>query len=173
MKIWVLALLLVGGVTEASAQSRFTLPTADERQAANVVSWFTVAANVGLDAKAAWDCPPSKRTKCFGLLAAKDAGTYGTAWVIKKFLPVNRPCAPNDCGSDSPNSDVPSAHTALAVASLNINGRECGVGPRYAFSLPLAFLTAGGRYTSRRHDLIGLATGMADGFVWSELTRCR
>jgi hypothetical protein len=170
MKGLILALCLFMAVP-VSAQSRFTLPTENERQAANIASWVTLGVEMGLDAKASWGCGDGKRVRCFEMQALRTGGVMATGWAVNKLFPRNRPCAPS-CGADNPTANRLSMHMAQATAAIPF-GQRCSPGPRVGVQWSLAVGTGAGRWFSARHDLPALALGAATGVVFDMATRCK
>jgi membrane-associated phospholipid phosphatase len=169
-QIWI-ALALLAACRVAGAQAlpidRYTPPlsTAAERHAADVASWVTVSAAVALDAHATWKthCQGSW-DECEGAIVRSGLRvgvTYGAVFLVKALVHRQRPCAPSDCGSDSPDFSFYSAHTALAFSTLG--------GPRLAVSLPLAIGTGGLRIAAGKHYLTDVLTGAAVGALTSRI----
>jgi membrane-associated phospholipid phosphatase len=165
VKKFLLVLLMVLAPGLALAQSTpfdapfHPLPTADERKVANIASWGTVLADVALDAKASWDSP--NRGRAFAMQGIRTVVTIGVDYEVKSLVGRQRPCAPSDCGIDSPNSSFYSMHTALAFSTLG--------GPRLSVSLPLAIGTGGLRVAAGKHYLTDVLVGMAAGAITSRI----
>lgn len=145
------------------------LPTANERKAADYLSWATVVSSVLLDTKASWDghCSPVKSgdhadqvVRCFELQGARVGATYGLVFAAKLLLKRERPCAP-DCGGDVADQSFFSGHTALAFSTLG--------GPRLAFALPLAVGTGGLRIAAGKHYFSDVAVGSLAGLLTSRI----
>lgn len=168
MKILSSFLIVIFLSTSLSAQSGFVFPTAKEQQATNVASWITLIFAIGEDTKACFDLPLEQRKHCFIMLSIRNGGSVGISELIKKVHPVARPCAPFNCGNDSPFSDWPSQHAWLGAATLPV----CHQGPKFAFDIPLVVLTDMGRHLAWRHDWVAIILGSAGGFATSVLTRC-
>jgi hypothetical protein len=134
------------------------LPTATERQVADLASWGTVVAAVALDTKASWDS--TDRGRAFKLQAVRLGITIGAAQLVKVLTHRDRPCTPS-CGIDSPNSSFYSLHTALAFQTLG--------GPRLTFALPLSISTGGLRIAAGKHWLTDVLVGAAAGAATSRI----
>lgn len=162
MKGAVFAFLLVASTAHGQALSvdRWmpAFPTSGERKAADVASWVTSLASVGLDAKASWDA--EDRRKAFVLQGVRVGVTYGAAFAVKALVHRNRPCAP-DCGTDNPRQSFYSAHTALAFSTIG--------GPRLVFSFPLAFETGALRIGADKHWLTDVLVGAGAGLATSRI----
>lgn len=162
MKRFVLVCLLLAA--PAAAQSlpvdRLTppLPTAGERQAADVASWATALTTIALDTKVSWDA--ADRRQAFVHQAERVGLTYGAAFAVKYLVHRTRPCAPS-CGADNPDFSFFSAHTTIAFSTIG--------GPRLAVSLPLAVSTGGLRIAAGKHYLTDVLAGAAVGSLLSRL----
>lgn len=141
--------------TAASAQ---VLPTANEKKAADIASYFTLGAGMALDAKSCMDSVDRKH--CFEMMGIRNVVALAATQVIKKVVKRPRPCAPSECGIDSNDSDVPSGHAWFAFATMNFKENK-----GFAVNLSLALGTVAGRKLSNKHDKIGLAAGIAGGIL--------
>jgi membrane-associated phospholipid phosphatase len=167
---WIALVLVVVASAHAGAQAlpidRLTppLPTAGERQAADIASWVTVSAAVALDAHATWKthCQNSWDECEWALVKSgmRVGITYGAVLLVKAIVHRERPCAPS-CGIDHPDASFYSAHTALAFSTIG--------GPRLAVSLPLAISTGGLRLMANKHYLTDVLTGAAVGALTSRI----
>jgi hypothetical protein len=154
-----LVCLMAGSPSLAAAQEpKVMLPTENQRRAADMASWGTALAAVGLDAKASWDC--EDRRRCFALQGARVGVTYGVVLAVKKLIHRRRPCAP-DCGTDNPDFSFYSAHTALAFQTVG--------GSRLVFTLPLAISTGGLRVAAGKHWITDTLVGAAAGLLTSRI----
>lgn len=160
---------------QATALDKWTppLPTAGERQAADIASWATAIAAAALDAKASiGGC--DGQDQCYHAIVttgARIGATYGAVFLLKKLVSRQRPCAIGPdvhgynyydvCGSDNPDFSFPSGHTALAFSTIG--------GPRLAFSLPLAVGTGGLRVAAGKHWLTDTLAGAGIGLLTSRI----
>lgn len=183
MKIWfACVLVLCLGSASAIAQmvekpkSPLVFETADNQHKAVVVGRIILVANLLLDAKSAWECP--HRVRCFVVSGTRLAATVGISEAIKHWFPVDRPCAPSGCGSDSPRSNLPSEDTALATQSLGLfdQAGQCGAtrsGKQIAFTVSSAAFVGGFRRAAWRHDmkavLLGAGIGTGVDFLTARL----
>jgi membrane-associated phospholipid phosphatase len=140
------------------------LATVAERHAADIASWVSVGAAVGLDAHVTWKTHcQSTWDECEGALVRSGLRvgvTYGAVFLIKALVHRQRPCGV-DCGIDSEYASFYSAHTALAFSTLG--------GARLAISLPLAIGTGGLRVAAGKHYLTDVLTGAAIGALTSRI----
>ena len=171
--VWVglLALIIIGLflARDCAAQSvrldNLTpyLPTATERQVADVASWVTVIADVALDTRASWNAP--NRVRSFELQGVRVAATYGAVFAAKLLVFRERPCGwfslSEGCGIDNPNTSFFSGHTALAFSTIG--------GPRLAIGLPLAISTGGLRIAAGKHWLTDTLVGAGVGLLTSRI----
>lgn len=134
------------------------LPSADARKAADIASWGTAIADVGLDARASWEC--ADRARCFELQGVRTGVVYGIAFLAKILVHRDRPCAPS-CGIDNPAYSFFSAHTAIAFSTLG--------GPRLAVALPFAVGTGGLRVAAGKHWLSDVLVGAGVGAIASRI----
>lgn len=154
--LWCLALLVFALPAGARAQEALGLPTAGEREAANVASYVTLGANVALavvDCRhdGAWD-----RT-CLIRLAVKNGIGIGVSEGFKRLIHERRPCEPARCGRDAGTGSAPSGHTMIAFVNVDPWGQaHLGISVEYS----VASATAALRVLSLRHhwwDVVGTA----------------
>jgi len=152
-------LLVLLLVSPAQAEPRLQFPTASGRSAANVISWGTSLAPVALDAWDSWH--EDRRARAMALWGVRLGVVQGGAFLLKKVIHEERPCAPNDCGVDNPDFSMPSAHTATAFQARG--------GPRLSFVIPLGVSTAGLRVAAGKHwvkdTVVGAGIGLAASYI--------
>jgi len=157
MKNVLYSLLLVLGLASSASAQQTT-----EQKIYDVTSYGTLGVNMALDFRTAWTSTDRKGE------VGKYVTRVGVTWlgvaVIKHYFPTARPCAPQ-CGIDDPMADIPSGHTAFAVATLDFNGS----GKRLAVGVPLATLTAVFRKTATKHDLLGIGVGAGVGLLTGQI----
>lgn len=134
-----LGLLLCASLAHAGEPRTPLGPRA--QKVARWASWGTLIAGVALDARVSWQC--EKRLPCFGKQGLRLGVTYGAVGLLKTVVHRDRPCAPNDCGADKPNTSFCSGHTAGAFQTLG--------GPPLKVALPLAIGTGAGRWLGGVH----------------------
>ncbi len=135
------------------------LPTETGRKIADVASYVTIAALEGLELKTCLSS--ADRARCGELAGVRNGLAYGSAYLTKKIVRRDRPCAPA-CGVDSPDSSFFSAHTALAFTALG--------GSRLQVTLPLAIGTGALRIGANKHWLTDVITGALVGALTNKLT---
>lgn len=144
-----LALLLVLVPSLAHAEVNLALPTANERKAADIASWATVAAVVALDAASC-----GKDAHCYVMMGLRDGAVFGSTQLVKTLVHRTRPD-----GSDS--LSFYSMHTAFAFSTRG--------GPRLAVSVPLAVGTGGLRVAAGKHwlsdALVGAGVGLGASYI--------
>lgn len=145
MRTWILALTLVTlSYTTAFAQA---LPTEAERNAADVVSYVTLSANVAM---AVADCHYAGEwnKKCLIRLTIKNATSFGVSELLKRVIHEPRPCEPL-CGRDSGTGSAPSGHTMISFVNVDPWGNtHLGLTVEYSF----ASATALGRVFAKKHN---------------------
>lgn len=155
MKTLTLLLLLVASpvFAQSVAVDRWTpaLPSAHERQAADIGSWATVITAVAFDTKASWDAPD--RLHAFELEGVRIGLVYGSAYLVKTLTHRSRPCAPS-CGIDNPNASLFSAHAAAAFSTR-----------QWSF----AITTGGLRIAAGKHWLTDVLVGAGVGALTSRI----
>lgn len=138
----------------AHAEVNLLLPTANERKAADIASWATVATALALDAASC-----GKDAHCYVMMGLRDGAVFGSTQLVKTLVHRARPCAP-DCGIDSQNSSFYSMHTAFAFSTRG--------GPRLAFVVPLAVGTGAGRVMSKHwlsDAIVGAVVGLGGSYI--------
>ena len=132
----------------------------ETRQAWHVASWVSVIAVEAADTWASWRSPNRKRA--FGLQAVRVGGVEASTFLLKKAFPEPRPCtALGACGSDSPDSGMPSGHMSLACSTVG--------GPSLGIVIPLDAFTAFGRWAAWRHNPVQLTVGCIIGILFSRI----
>ena len=149
---------LVFSVVTWADEPRAHLPPKAQK-AARIASWVTLGIAYTLDTKASWQSSDRKRAFMyqglrFGLSNAAVGG-------LKKYFPRDRPCAPNNCGSDDPHASFCSGHTANAFQTVG--------GPPAKYAYPLAAATAAGRWLGNLHWPSDLAACAGIGLGLSRL----
>jgi membrane-associated phospholipid phosphatase len=134
------------------------LPTAGGQRVADVASWITAGALVGVESWDAWH--DEHRPRAVGLEAARLGLTYAGAFTVKKLVSRERPCAPS-CGIDNPSFSFWSAHAAVACQALDRN--------RLKLSIALAVATIAGRVLGNKHWLTDTLAGCGAGALASLL----
>ncbi len=148
-----------GGVQSAVPASA---QTTGEQKAADVARWIVAGVAIAADAS---ECPHSDNQKrCWITLAVRQGVVQGASIGIAAAFPRLRPCAPA-CGIDSPNNDVPSRHTAMTAATFPLP--RDGVGYRFVVAASATTLVGILSGMATKHDLLGVATGAAVGYVAS------
>ena len=131
------------------------------QKVADVASYGTWAAAIVVDVAGGPHTPTA-----FVTAGARYGATALAVAVVKHYFPSNRPCAPQ-CGVDAPDSNIPSGHTAFAVAAIDWNGQR---GARsLSIQLALAGGTAAGRWLGFKHDWKGLVAGTVVGLVTGQI----
>ncbi len=135
--------------------------TAGEQKAADIASWAVMGWAVASDvAECRHELQP---TRCYVLAGVRNGTVAGASWAIKQLVHSPRPCAPLDCGSDAPYSNIPSGHTAFTAATMHgFDG-----GPRLVVSASATVLVGALRGKANKHDLVGVASGAAVGWAAS------
>jgi hypothetical protein len=129
------------------------------QKVADVASYGTWAAAIVVDIAQGEHTPRALATA--GLRYGATALAVAT---VKHYFPAARPCAPQ-CGVDNPMADIPSGHTAFALAALDTNGG----GRRVAVGVGLGTLTAVLRMRANKHDLAGVAVGAGLGLLTGQI----
>ncbi len=143
----------------------FAVPTSaqttGEQKAADIASWAVMGWAVASDvAECRHELQP---THCYVLAGVRNGTVAGASWAIKQLVHSPRPCAPLDCGSDAPYSNVPSGHTAFTAATMH----SFEGGPRLVVSASATVLVGALRGRANKHDLVGVASGAAVGWAAS------
>jgi len=157
-----LALLLILLLLPISANAQIHPATfkPETRQAWHVASWVSVLAVEAADTVASWKSDNRKRA--FGLQAVRVSGVEASTFLLKKAFPQDRPCtAMGACGSDSPDSGMPSGHMSLACSTAG--------GPSLGLVIPLDAFTAFGRWAAWRHNPVQLTVGCIVGLLFSRI----
>lgn len=135
--------------------------TTTEQRVEDVASWVILGGSVAVDAA---ECRnETDVSRCLILLGVRNGVVAASAFTIKKLVHSPRPCAPFDCGSDAPYSNIISGHTAFTAASISHRWKSTG----FAVSVPSTVLVAVFRRTSNKHDWIGVGSGALVGFAAS------
>lgn len=148
------ALVLSGGVAHAQA-----LPTQAERDAADVTSYLTLAANLGL---AVADCRHDGQWDrvCLIRLAVKNGAGLAISEGLKRVIHEPRPCEPASCGRDAGTGSRPSGHSLISFVNVDPFGRaHLGVTVEYSF----ASVTAAARVLAWKHRARNVAESAAIG----------
>jgi membrane-associated phospholipid phosphatase len=139
---------------QAVAGDALVSPWPQQRQAANILSDVTVAADLALDTWASWRAPD--RRQAFTKQAIRDGAILGVSELTKRLVHRTRPD-----GSDQ--LSFYSEHTAFAASAIG--------GPRLAFVLPLTLSTGYLRIAADKHYLTDTIVGALVGGLVGHVTR--
>ncbi len=157
MKTIVIVLMLATPLQAQSLEQPSTPASPRAQSFYRGMSWGTLGAEAGLATYEVFKADDKKKAglKVGGAFLLTSLSTLA----VKKWSPEDRPCAPNDCGSDNPHASRWSGHTANACALIPLRS-----GP-YALIVgaALAALTAEGRILGNRHWPLDTVLGCADG----------
>lgn len=154
--------ILLAVAAPAQAEVRWQLPSEGGRKAADIASWGTLFANIGLETYDAWKCEGRDRKSCLLSEALKLGTTAVTVFIGKSSYHRARPCAP-DCGNTQANTSFPSGHSAMAWQAV-------GGGPHVGVNISLAGATSALRVLAGKHYptdvLAGAGIGLTASWVW-------
>lgn len=129
------------------------------QKAADVASYGTLGAGLGLEVYDAFHCPNVGH--CIEQLLFGVSTAWAIPGILKTVTHKARPCAP-DCGGADPYAAFPSQHAAFAGQTV--------WGDHKKLKAILAGTTATFRVLSRDHDTIDATVGFGIGwgttFVW-------
>lgn len=128
------------------------------QKVAEAASYVTAVMPVVLDANVSWGC--QDRVRCFEKQGLRIGVAYGIAFLAKRFIHEDRPCAPS-CGVDRANSSFFSGHTMLPFTAMG--------GPHLAVVVPFGVSTGGLRIAAGKHWWWDTAVGAGVGVLTSRI----